>query len=239
MREIRSGSSTRRVVRAAVTVLIVNVFAVLFLWDGFIRYPVANAVQLARTLGVTLPVPPPMHPELNAEGAATFLGSWQKGSAAELLVQAWGEPAIRHEGVWYFLGGGGHLAAKVTGVRVESVNWQGGIHSDQDLMLQRVIGAVLAVIGVVCVVNLIRAVMSFATLSEDGLHVSGRRLVTWEAMEGVELIPNDKFRRIALIHTVEGKKNALLLDDYVIRDRDAIVAAICERKGYLNPIVKA
>jgi len=238
MQEIRSGSSTRRVVRAAVTVVIVNVFAVLFLWDGFIRYPVANAVQLARTLGDSLPVPPPIHPELSAERAASFVGSWQKGSAAELLAKAWGEPAIRHEGVWYFLGAGGHLAARVTGDRVDEVDWQDGIHSDQDLKWQRVIGAVLAVIGVICLVNLIRTVMSFATLSAEGLHVSGRRLVTWEAIEGVELIPNDKFRRIKLTHTVEGKKNALMLDDYVIRDRDAIVAAICERKGFADPIVK-
>jgi len=236
MREIRSGSSTKRVVRAAVVVLIVNVFAVLFLWDGFIRYPVANAVQLAKTLGLPLPVPPPIHPELTDVSSVVFIGEWQKGSGTEPLVLRWGEPAFRHEGVWYFLGAGGHLAARIVGDSVEKLEWHEGVHGDADLVWQRIIGAALAVVGVLCLVKLVRTVMSFATLSAEGLHVSGHRNIGWEQMVAVAMPPKDKYRRVALTYMVDGRERCLLLDDDVIRDRDAIVAAICERKGFALPV---
>lgn len=235
MREIHSGSSTKRVVRTALAVLIVNVFAVFFLWDGFIRYPVANAAQLAKTLGLPLPVPPPIHPELTADQAQEFVKTLEKKAAPSVLTDRWGEPGLRHEGMWYFLGPGGHLGVQVAGEQLEMAEWHVGLHSDQDLKWQRVIGAVLGAIGVICVVNLIRTVMGFATLTEVGLHVTGQRVIAWEEMVSVTAPPNDKFRRVVLNYLVDGRERRLLLDDDAIRDRDAIVAAVCERKGFAVP----
>lgn len=236
--EIRSGPSTRRVVRAAVTLLLVNVFAGLFLWDGFVRYPVVNAGQWARSLGAALPVPPPIIAGLTAREAGAFIAQASQGTVAEVLVARWGEPALRHESTWYFLGPGGRLEARVSAGQVQSLEWQDGVHSDVDLLWQRVIGGVLAVVGAGCMVHLIRTVLSFATLSVAGLHVSGRRLIPWEAMTGLALAPKDRFRRIALTYLADGKERVLLLDDEVIRDRDAMVAAICRRKGFADPTTR-
>ncbi len=235
MQEIHSPSSTGRRVRAVFFLLFIAAFAVAYLWDGYRGYPHKNAVTLWRTLGQSELAVPAVDPSLSAATAEQLRQELAGTGTRALVRERLGTPALMQDGHEYYLGPGGHLRIQYDGERVREAEWKNGVHSDADLAWQKGIGAALALVAVVMLVHLVRVLRTRATLTEAGLRVTGRSLIGFDAITGVRLLENDRYGRIAVEYTLDGRKGRVLMDDYVYRDSDKIVAAICERKGLANP----
>lgn len=235
MQEIHSPSSAGRRVRAVFLLLFVLAFAGAYLWDGFRGYPQRNADTLWRTLGQSVAPPPAIDLSLSASSAEQVRQELSGSGTRAQVRERLGAPTLTQDGHDYYLGPGGHLLIRYDGERVRDVEWKKGVHSDADLVWQKGIGATLAMIAVVLLVHLIRVLRTRATLTEAGLQVTGHALIGFDAISGVRLLENDRFGRTAVEYTLDGRKGHVLLDDYIYRDADKIVAAICERRGFTNP----
>lgn len=211
-------------------------FAVAYLWDGYRGYPHKNAVALWRTLGQGDLPPSAIDFSLSAASAERACRELSGTGTRAHVREQLGLPAATLDGHEYYLGPGGHLRFAYDGERVREAEWKNGMHSDADLTWQKGIGAALALVAVVMSVHLVRVLRTEATLSETGLRVAGGDSISFEAITGVRLLENDRYGRIAVEYTLDGREGRVLMDDYVYRDSDKIVAAICEQKGLANPL---
>ena len=246
---VRSGTTTERLLRAGLLAVVINGFAVAFLWDGYFGYARQNVESLVNSLGLSIDPLPAIDPKLTAELGRSLVARQadlvgrspndapiSKVGDLQAGLPALGEPALRNGDDAYYLGPAGHIKTHRRGGRIVSVEWvDGPAHTATDLMYQCWIGYVLGVLGLVSLGQLVRVARTRAVLSDEGLRIRGRPLITLEAMSGIR----DKrasggtleieYRDGEAAGTVE-------LDGYIYKDRDAIIEAICEAKGFVNPL---
>lgn len=226
---VRSGTTMERWLRAALLAVVINGFAAAFLWDGYFGYARENVESLVKSLGLSVEPLPAFNPNLTAELARESLDR-------QATLPAIGEPALTVGEDAYFFGPAGYIKAHRERGKSASLEWvDGPAHSATDLMYQRWIGYALGVLGLVALGHLGRVATTRAVLSDQGLAIRGKRLITIEAMHGIR----DK-RTTGGTLEIEYRDGeaarSVELDSYVYRDRDAIVEAICEAKGFDNPL---
>lgn len=232
MKQIVSGTSTERIVRSLIAFLLIAGFAAAFLWDGYWGYARKNKAELTRVLGATT-TPLPMVKQLSAE-EARLIASDPKSHSLNELTQRLGEPAFRVGDSAYFVGRGGWLKASVQGDRVIKLEWIDGPHSETDQNLQRILGVLLAAIGLISLIHLIRVLNTRAIVSESGL-TFGPRTIPWDAIRGVTADPNGRAGVVVLGHVDGAGLHQVRLDPYVYSRLPEIVSQICEIKGSPHP----
>lgn len=238
MLPITSGTSTERIVRSLLLSLMVDVFAVYFLYDGYVGYPQANADQLAKLLGAAAAQAPAPNSAITAERGRNAADALRPGETLDKLIGEFGPSAYRDSGAAYFLGPGGWLKADLDADRVRALKWFDAPHSEADMLIQRILGWTLLACGVVATLNLARVLSTRAQLSDEGLRVSGRGVVPFDAMTGLRP-PNTKSQVSELDFTVGSRPQTLRLDPYMYKEADAIAQAIAERKGFAAPSTTA
>lgn len=253
---VRSGTTTERLVRTALLTVMLNVFAAAFVWDGYFGYARQNVESLVKSLGLSTqqagfagdPLPA-IDPKLTAELGRSLVARQadlvgrspndapiSKVGDLQAGLPALGEPALRNGDDAYYLGPAGHIKTHRRGGRIVSVEWvDGPAHTATDLMYQCWIGYVLGVFGLVSLGQLVRVARTRAVFSDEGLRIRGRPLITLEAMSGIR--DNRASGGTLEIEYRDGEAAGTVeLDGYVYKDRDAIIEAICEAKGFVNPL---
>ncbi len=235
MQPISSGTTTERIARATLLVVLINGFAILFLWDGYVGYARDNARQLAQSLGLALDAPPAINPKLTAGEAQRLMQQVRKGADSGAVTAVLGEAAFTHAADAYYLGPGGHLRVIWDAGRVADVAWKEGIRSETDQALQRWIGLALGALGVILIVSFIRVVTTRVSLTEAGLKVRGKPGIPFATMTGLRPHRSGDTRRLELHYSLDGHEGSVKLDNYVVKKLPAIVEAICEQTGLPDP----
>lgn len=236
MEPIRSGTTTERLLRAALLMVVINGFATAFLWDGHFGYARNNAAQLAESLGLVDERPLPIVQELTSSEARRSIHLAESERSFQGVGDTFGDPSLEAGDDVYFLGPGGHIKAHRTEVAIVSAEWvDGPAHTETDLVWQRWIGYVLATVGLVALAQFIRAVGTRVDLTEQGLKIRGKSLVSFQTMCAIQ-VRRDKGSAVEIEYLDGTRTRHVRLDDYVVRRRDAIVDAICERTGLTNPL---
>jgi hypothetical protein len=228
MQTITSRTSNERIIRAAIFMLLVDVFTVLYLWDGYIGYPQQNRAELARVLGVSVGNIGPTLPSLTAERANSIL---ERGTPQELA--AVGEPSIVHENNKYFVGPGGWL--RLNANNAAEAQWVGGPRTESDQRWQRYIGWALAGVGLLATLFFARVFATRATLSDQGLQLTGKPLVRWEEIRNLRADPH-KRGVVELEYESNGSRRTLRMDDYLYKDLARITGEIAAKKSLNDPL---
>lgn len=238
MEPIHSGTTTERIVRTTLILLLMGGFGAAYLRDGFGGYARKNARTVADNLGLPKDTALRVNFDLSVETASRVAQEVVAGDPLEKVTAQLGEPTVVHEGSAYFLGPGVRVAVKLSGDRVAAIEWtEQGLKTEGDQFLQRVIGVVLASFALVLLVQLVRVVTTRATLSEAGLKLRGRPIVPFDAMGGLTAERYRKTGWVELAYTLDGRDASVRLDSYIIKEFRPIVSAICERCGFDNPLV--
>ncbi len=228
MTPIISGTSTERIVRSLLLSLFVDVFAVYFLYDGYVGYPQKNALQLGTLLGLPVPTATMPAPNLTAERGRKLAETHRAGEPLEKLSSEFGAPAFQQVDAAYFLGPGGWLKVDLDGTRAKAAKWSDAPHTEADQAIQKFIGWLLVVVGVGATLNVGRVMSTRARLTDEGLLVTGRSPIPFEAMTALR--PSNGS---SSLDYVQGDRPATLrLDPYIYKNASEIAQAIADRKGF-------
>ena len=228
MTPIESRTSTERILRALLLSLLVDVFAVMFLYDGYVGYARKNAAHLVALLGLQTD-PPSSNPELSAQRGQRLAES--SPISLEKLSAELGPPAIRQSDAAYFVGTGGWLRVDLKGDVATAAKWINGPHTESDQKLQQWIGWLLVVVGFAATLNLGRVLATRARLSDEGLSVTGRPLIPFEAMTGLR--PSGTASGTSVLEfALNGTTGTVQLDPYTYKNAPAISKTIAERRGF-------
>jgi hypothetical protein len=239
MERIVSGTTRERVWRTVILTVWIGVFAVWFLKDGFITYPEENVAKAAEALD---PPPEPL-PEVRGDVTADAVKALAESLAPTRLTRrelesAWGAPGWEGERgseIRYF-GPAGQMVVSLTGDLVTEAEFVDGEHTQADLITQKLLGGILGVIVIGMLIQLIRVFSTRVVLDDSGLRVGRRGPIPLSAMTGIEA---SDFRRKGILdikYEMDGKSGSVRLDDYVVGAFRPIVTAICEARGFENPV---
>gem|GEM_PF-5962009 len=223
-------ASTERLVRAAILMVLVDAFALFFLWDGYIGYQQEDAGQLAELLGLPRKLAPRVNPRVTRSAAMRLLQAPSKRNHPQSIRDAFGKPSVEHENVSYYVGPGGWLALRKNDAP-QTFEWTDAEYTETDQAWQRYIGYMLAAVSLITTFLFIKTASSRITLGEKGLEILGYDRVSWDAMSGILREPDGT---IALKTT---DSEMIRLDPSVYRGVDRMVETICRQKGFANPLL--
>ena len=238
MSPITSGTTVERIVRTLLVSVLVDVFAGLYLWDGFVGYERQNAQEFAHLMGMPADASPDVLHDLSSIVGRQWVEDLRPGTPFTDNAGRLGSPAFRQSDAVYYLGPNGWLKIELRDDRVQSATWSSAAHSESDLQLQRWIGFALLIVGLGATFQLARVVTTRAILTDDGLQISGRKPISFESMIELRKPSSGQAGVVELVHEIDGRKNVAKLDKYVIKELPAIVAAICEFKSFENPMLR-
>jgi hypothetical protein len=224
------GTTNERLVRAALFMLLVDVFAIMFLWDGYVGYRTENAAQLVELLGLTETKSLAVNARVTLAGASEFASETPGELTTAAIVDAFGPPTLEHRGSTYYVGPGGWMRMTPQGSRGARAEWTDAKHSESDQAWQRYLGYALALVSFYATYGFMKTAATRITLTNDGLRVFGRKPVAWEAVIGIERDASGAFAV-----SVTGSQ-PILIDEYSYKGLNQILATICERKGFANPV---
>jgi hypothetical protein len=238
MTPIISGTTLERIIRTTLLFLLFGGFSAWSFRDAYYAYPRENMERtLKDKLGVGVPDPPPaLHKEITAESVE---GIESIGSLSEISARLGVEPYRHpeHENMVLFFGPGGSLPVEVKGDAITPGEWiDGPSHGGTDLALQKVMAYGLAPVGIALLIQLIRVLTTRVRLDEGGLSVRGKPAIPFDAMTGFSAEMYKKRGWLELHYLLNGQAAKVRLDDYVIKEFRTIIEAICERKGFDNPL---
>jgi hypothetical protein len=236
--DVSTGPSVERVVRTALLMLLIDGFAVAYLWDGYAGYPRKNAKELLQLLGLSGQPLPPINPAVTAVYAKQIVQDVRPGELTSVVTSRLGEPGLRHAADLYYVGPGGWLKVAANAGRITSVAWTDGGQTESDQKWQRWIGYALCVASILVTIQMVRVVSTRLTLTPNGLQVGRRQPIPLSAITAVAGAATA--RNGVEIHYIEAAApNTLRLDPYLYKDLAPVVRAICEHRGFDSPIRSA
>ncbi len=235
MQTISTGPSTERILRAALVMVLVDVFTVLFAYDGFIGYAQKNATELARLLGLPAGEAPAFDENMTAARGQAVAQGLRAGEGIDAVKQQLGQPSAEKDGSLYYLGRGGWLRVDTDAGRVRAAQWQNAAHTETDQQWQRWIAYALGVMGLIVTFNFARVISDRLVLSKEGLKLFGRPAIEWDAITALRQGPGAG-GSIEVEYRSDGMSQCLRFDDYRFKHLAAISAAIASQKGWDDPV---
>ena len=237
MAPIQSGTTTERIVRMGLMTVLLVVFAVLFVRDGFGGYARENRKDFVEKLGLEADAPPVPKPDLTRERAREILTSVKKGYPVSKLEEQLGEVTATKDKHNYYLGQGGWVWLQVYAGGVEEIGWDDAPHSMTDILWQKCIGLVLAVLSLVMLVKYAAVLGTRASLTDEGLKLPRHPLIPFDSMQALHTHDYERKGWVDLEYELpDGRASQARIDDYIIREFKPIVAEICKRRGFQNPL---
>lgn len=225
---IHSGTSTERIVRSLVLLVLVAGFGAWSLWDGYVGYPRENIRAIFEdVLGTDPPNPlPAPHPSVSPALDAQF----KEGDPYAAVAPHISAPGFWNEqgNIVVYIGHRGFVRVELDRGGIERHGWvKGPKHSATDLVWQKGIGYVLMPVTLLVLLNFARVIGTRASLTDEGLKLPGRRLI---ALSSISAVRDGPYRDTHWIdYDADGTQQSAKLDAYVITAAPAIVAAIRQR----------
>lgn len=246
MEPLKTGSTLERIIRHGIFTVILVFYSAWLFYDGYYRYPADNLEDAKQYVPAEVQDEVTLNPRVVRKRVQHF----QKGDRLSDVEQELGSPAwtsrvdlgnrqTNAQAFWFGPGGTFIVQYDSYGTLRED---PGGLrpakHSELDLVFQKVTGVITGVLGLYLIVHMVGILIRRAVLSEAGLKHRGHPLIPFEAMTGWD--PGQYRDRgwIRLHYNVDGREGTVVLDDYKLKAFPAIVAEICRRKGFENPLEK-
>lgn len=238
MKAIHSRTTSERIVRTTLIVLVVSGFAVAFLHDGYVGYARTNARDLARTLGADPDPLPVIDWDLTENSTRKTADQLVGLRLTAPGLRDIGTPSLERDNARYYLGPGGYLRVQIEGGVVTAAAWSDGTHNESDQLWQVWIGYTLAGFGVLAVFQFARVVTTRVSLTQAGLKVRGKPLIPFAAITSVATTKSQRgVIQAATIHHVLGDRSrALRLDSYVVKELPAILQAIESQRQSIGTV---
>lgn len=241
---IESGPTRERVIRTTIPLIMVGVFAVWFAYDGWVGYPKRNFVdhleQLSaeeRAQAQNAPIYPKivegmLSGEMVSKIQTAIMATGQEAKRKGLEKVLGVPPSWESNGVWYYFGPAYRLRVSppddIDGVKTTKTT--------TDILGQKVISVVLSV-GTVALLWLIISVLrTHLVLDAQGIVFGKCRPISWDVIKELRADSFDRKGWVDLIYTENGTDRKLRLDDYHLAKFDQIIDAICDKKGFKNPL---
>ncbi len=238
MTAIVSPTTTERTLRTIGLLALFGFFSGWFLYDATVGYPHKN---LKKAVEVLDPVPdelPPINERVTSKNIAALIPKQGEPTPMSEFVEKIGEPGWKNEAgdSAYYFGPGGRLRLGLVGERVVRAEFTEGVHTEMDLSFQKVLGGMLVPLTLVMLLQLVRVVTTRVELSDAGLKVRGRSPIPFDAMQNFDATNYKKKGWLELAYQDGDRTRTVRLDDYVIREFRPIVAEICARCGFDDPL---
>lgn len=239
MDPIRSGNTNERIIRNGIFTLMVVGFAAYCFYDWKIGYPAANLKQAVQDLPAELQDQATINPKVTSEFAAGIdKGETFEDVEAQIGPPIWTgrRPNGNLKAIWIGAGGSMHIFLGPSGKYISQIRFQESKYSEFDLKVQLIMGVVLGALGIFLLVRLVQMLTARTMLSDEGLKLPGKQTIPFDAMTEWDITDYKLKGRITLGYNQDGQTGQVILDDYKIKDFKTIVAIICERKGFENPV---
>ena len=237
MQPITCGTSRERIIRTALLTLLVTVFAIAFLRDGYGGYARKNAAELAASLGLPGDERLVINGQLTRDDglrlASNFTGAGDVAGIRDLL----GEPAVERAGTAYFVGPGGYLLVENEPGRAGKATWVDGGRSETDQAMQRWVGYLLAVLTAAFAIQLARVLSARSSLSAAGLKVPGHSLIALDAIQTIRAV-GERGAAVEVGYAVGEKTVTVRLDPYIIDRLEDLARAVCRCRGLEDPFAE-
>ncbi|MCB9858350.1 MAG: hypothetical protein H6818_21920 [Phycisphaerales bacterium] len=238
-----SGPRQERIVRNGIFMLMCVGMGGYFLYDGWIGYPGKNFEENRLQL--------PVESRSKADGAKVYPGANMAnvpeikrrfddataGQRREVLESAiGGPPSVELSDALYYFGQDGLLKVGKSGDRVlPEVDAIPAKKTLKDFQYQKYLGVFVGAIGLYMLYFLFRVIRTRAEVSDDGLSLNGRKPIPFNAMKSLD---TSEFRKKGKVYLVceGGPAPRVLLDEYHFADFDQIMAGICEKTGFQDPV---
>lgn len=245
---IESGTTTEHRVRLGIFLAMCAVFAAYFGYDGMWGYPAKNrdwAVQNIPNLSVEQREAVATNPKVMMQALAQLDADQRSGvitmnevkarlgePAATMPADAGSPDAVDH---WY-VGPAACAELKFSGGKLRQVRPLENISkTESDIHMQKVLGAILAVVSLAFGVHYVRVMTMKTILDDEGLTAKGSR-IAWDQMRELDACDYQRKGWLDLVYGSDGEERTVRLDSYHIAAFDEIVNTICERKGFDTPI---
>lgn len=240
---IESGPTRERIVRTALLLILIGGFGAAFFYDGWHGYPKENFEEHLKAL------PPEQRDdaqdariyqtvtresEAAAQAVLNRIGAAEQKKTLEELYG--GPPSFESENAWYYFGPAFRIKFELERGEARRFSGQASAKSATSIRWQRAIGIVLGLGTVVVLIHLLRVLSTKAILGDDGLRIRRQPSIPWDAMTALE---DGMFRKkgwVDLVYELGGGTQRIRLDEYHFARFKEIVARLCERKGFVDPV---
>lgn len=245
---IETGTTNERLARCGIMTLALGVFAVWFTIDGWYAYP-RKALEASQAF-LKLKQAPEPHPKLAYNYPKEVEAKFKKGmNKADVLTEL-GKPLliespdpnskVEH---WHYIGQYGRLDLGVRRTTdpnagtVVTVNWEEtpADYRHESVRQQKIFAVVCSVLVLAGLIWSIKIWRTRVVVDETGL-THNRLVVPWDAMTALDSKDYHAKGWLALVYASGGSERSLRLDSFKVDAFDDVVDAICQRKGFVNPI---
>ncbi len=226
---IQSGPSSDRLRRAGIWTVALLAVGLWFAYDGWVGYPHQNRQEYSeqfpnRPAAETVKVQAEVTPELLAQLGTT-------GVAAEAEKRL-GPPTLRTELDSRWFGPAGTLVVPANG----SAAFKPAKRTATDILVQRAIGVALLAAFLVSAALMLRLRSQRYVLDERGLTIPGAATIAWAAMSKLDGDQVEEKGWVQLHFNGNGGQQTVRLDSFEIAEFGPMIDAICEHKGFENPL---
>jgi hypothetical protein len=241
---IVSGPTKERLIRVGIFFLMCAGMGAYFLYDGYVGYPSQNFREHVDQLPPDMQEKAksaPVYAEVTSEAAPAVESALNKvglkDQRAALESALGGPPSFETPEAWWWFGPVHRYKVEFRNGRpTGKVEFQSSAKKENDLFLQKLIGAVLCGVALVAGLFWIRIAMTRAVVDEKGLSLRGRAPIAFESITGIDDANFRKKGWLDLLHSRDGREQRTRLDEYHLSHFAEIVAAICEKKGFHDPV---
>lgn len=246
--QIESGTTRERVIRTALLLAMLGIFAGWFAYDGWIGYPRENwkehLEQLSaeeRARAEQAPVYPNISatlPEDDLEDIRQRIKGGGDVNARRAVLRQILEvnPSFEGQDAWYYFGPAYRLRIPLKDGLPDDIEGKGTKRTAQDILLQQGLAAGLALGTLYCIVFIAQVLRTRLVLDDDGLVYQGKGSVRWDAIRALHSADFAKKGWVDLVYQEAGQERTMRLDEYHLSRFDEVIDAICKRKGFENPI---
>lgn len=234
---IESRTTNDRRNRIMIFVVMCLFFAGWFAHDGYKTYPAKNIKWARQSLQRVGTLPEPKDMTTNPKALEENLKQIKPGMSLADVKAILGEPTYQEGQDYCYIGPASYGWFKIASDNVVSVEEvkQNTEPSESDIQNQKYFALVAAIIGMVALGHLIRAMGTRYILNDVGLTIGSKR-ITWENMASLETGEYEKKGWLDLKYKAGHDELTVRLDSYLIDKFNEIVTVICEKKGFESPI---
>jgi len=240
MAELETRVTLEQIIRKGILVAMVVVFGGYFAYDGFIGYPRKNIERVKKTHPDLVPVDQPAINYAVTVAAAQAIETDSTIKRVADVVARLGEPDYRSDDgstVSYF---GPAVVIKLTTIGGDLITSrkvvQAKFKNETDFLVQKLFALVLAIIAIPLLIHYVKVLTFTARLSDEGLKLTGKPLVPFDAITDVDTSRFKNKAYIELTYELDGEEGDLRVDDYWFKDYKAFITEICRRKSVVNPL---
>lgn len=240
---IESGPNAERKVRSFLLFLMVAVFAGWYGYDGWVGYARDNVNDFLKTLPAEHRPKPgdlKVYETVNEESIARLqnLKVHIEGNPETAIGNVLGgPPSLKTPDSWYYIGPAHIVRFALREGRPVEVNLVKTPHTATDIRWQKYYGYGLTVLAACALIYVIRVRMAKARLDDTGLTLGSPPTIAWDAMKRLD---TTHFRKKGWVELYHGDpEEPAKIDEYHYAKFDEIIDAICARKGFDNPLIKA